>query len=78
METVRRKNKSHWLIPMLQTAKDQYRTKLWEQRLMGVGMLIISAIFLWLCGPANEDCSVVLFTIPVGCLLLFSKNIWIA
>lgn len=77
MEAYRRKTKSHWLVSFPQMTRNQYHAKLWEQKLIGIGMLIISVIFLWLCGPANEDCSAVLITAPLGLLLLFSEKIMI-
>lgn len=77
MEAVRRKNKSHWLMSMPQMTERYYLEKLLEQKLMGVGMLVISKVFLWMCSTGNEDCGAVFLIAPLGLLLLFSKKIWI-
>ena len=35
--------------------RNQRRRKLFEQRMMGIVMLVITAIFVWMCSTANED-----------------------
>lgn len=77
MEANRYKNKPHWLVLFPQTTRDQYRAKLLEQKLMGIGMLVISAVLLWMCSTSNEDCGAVFITAPIGLLLLFSRKILI-
>lgn len=57
--------------------RNQYRRKLLEQKLMGIAMLVISAVFLWMCCTANEDCGAFLIIAPLGLILLFSREIWI-
>lgn len=63
--------------------RNQWRRKLLvEQRLMGVGLLAISAIVLAFAITAtrveDKDCTILFVTLPLGFTLLFSKRIWIA
>ena len=57
--------------------KTQDRRKFWEQKLMGVVMLIITALIIWMCAGTNDDCGAVFITAPLGLFFLFSKQIWI-
>lgn len=57
--------------------RNQRRRKLCEQRMMGVVMLVITAIFAWMCSTANEDCGAAIITGLMGIFLLFSKEVCI-
>lgn len=50
-----------------------------EQRLMGVGLLLICAFVLWLCSigttPEDQDATVVVLLAPLGLWMLFTKEI---
>lgn len=54
-----------------------YDMKFLKQKLVGIGMLIMSAILLWMFSTDREDCGVVFITIPLGLILLFGRKIWI-
>lgn len=53
------------------------RQKFWEQKLIGIVMLIITALIIWMCAGTNDDCGAVFITAPLGLLFLFSKQTWI-
>ena len=57
------------------------RKKMIEQRLMGIGFILISFFVLAIAStgttPEDSDCTVIFFTVPVGVALLFSKDQWI-
>ena len=59
------------------TRNEKRRRKLLEQRLMGFAMLIVSALFLWMVWGTGEDAGALLVIVPLGLLLLFSKEIMI-
>ena len=59
------------------TRNEKHRRKLLEQKLMGFAMLIVSALFLWMVWGTGEDAGALLATVPLGLLLLFSKEIMI-
>ena len=59
------------------TRNEKRRRKLLEQRLMGVAMLIVSALFLWMVWGTGEDAGALLVIVPLGLLLLFRKEIMI-
>ncbi len=63
------------------TRNQRRRKLLIEQRLMGLGLIAISVLIyvLALTGTTIEDRdgTALLFTLPLGLLLLFSKKIWI-
>lgn len=59
------------------TRNQRRRRKLFEQRVMGVVMLVITAIFIWMCSTANEDCGAAIITGLMGIFLLFSKEVCI-
>ena len=59
------------------TRNEKRRRKLLEQRLMGVAMLIVSALFTWMVWGTGEDAGALLVIVPLGLLLLFSKEILI-
>lgn len=50
-----------------------------EQRLMGVGILLITAIILWMASRGaiteDSDCTAALVTLPLGLWMLCSKHI---
>lgn len=50
-----------------------------EQKLMGIGLLLICAVMLWLCstGTTPEDCdaTAVVLMAPLGLWMLFTKEI---
>ena len=50
-----------------------------EQRLMGIGLLLICAVVLWLCStgttPEDQDATVVVLLAPLGLWMLFTKEI---
>jgi hypothetical protein len=61
-----------------QSTRNQRKRKLLiEQRLMGLVMIVITAVFVWMCASANEDCTAALLTGPIGLIMLFSKKVWI-
>ena len=59
------------------TRNQRRRQKLFEQRMMGIVMLVITAIFIWMCSTANEDCGAAIITGLMGIFLLFSKEVCI-
>jgi len=59
------------------TRNEKRRRKLLEQRLMGVAMLIVSTLFTWMVWGTGEDAGALLVIVPLGLLLLFSKEIMI-
>lgn len=59
------------------TRNEKRRRKLLEQKLMGLAMLIVSALFLWMVWGTGEDAGALLVIVPLGLLLLFSKEIMI-
>lgn len=59
------------------TRNEKRRRKLLEQKLMGFAMLIVSALFLWMVLGTGEDAGALLVIVPLGLLLLFSKEIMI-
>ena len=59
------------------TRNEKRRRKLLEQRLMGVAMLIVSALFTLMVWGTGEDAGALLVIVPLGLLLLFSKEIMI-
>lgn len=56
-----------------------YAHKLFIQKLMGLGILAISVFVIWFAANGEtveeRDITPVLFTIPLGISLLFSKEI---
>ena len=65
---------------MRRKEKNQRRRRLFiKQRLMGLGLIAVSAIGVWVCARGvtieERDCTFLLFTLPVGLALLFSKNL---
>lgn len=50
-----------------------------EQRLMGIGLLLICAFVLWLCStgttPEDRDATAVVLLAPLGLWMLFTKDI---
>ncbi len=50
-----------------------------EQKLMGVGLLLICAVVLWLCStgttPDDQDATAVVLLAPLGLWMLFTKEI---
>lgn len=59
--------------------RNQRRRRLFiQQRLMGLGMIALTVLFVWLCSTGNEDCGAALLTGPLGLYMLFSKDIVIS
>ena len=65
-----------------QTTRNQcrlYRRKMVEQKLMGLGLLVVCAFVLWLCStgttPEDQDATVVVLLAPLGLWMLFTKEI---
>lgn len=58
-----------------------YKRKILMQKLMGIGMLGISAIVIIIAmhgnTPEDSDATPVLLFIPIGLSLLFSRKCWI-
>ena len=50
-----------------------------EQRLMGIGLLLICVLVLWLCftgtTPEDQDATAVVLLAPLGLWMLFTKDI---
>ena len=50
-----------------------------EQRLMGIGLLLICAFVLWMCStgvtPEDQDATAVVLLAPLGLWMLFTKEI---
>lgn len=50
-----------------------------EQKLMGIGLLLICIIVLWLCStgttPEDQDATAVVLLAPLGLWMLFTKEI---
>lgn len=59
------------------TRNESRRRKLLEQKLMGLAMLVLSALFLWMIWGTGEDAGAFLIIAPIGLLLLFSEDILI-
>lgn len=62
--------------------RNQYRRKmLIKQRLMGLGLIAISAAIVWIASTGTtveeRDCTAILLTLPMGLAMLFSKSILI-
>lgn len=57
--------------------RNQRRRKMFEQRLMGVAMLVIAVFFIWMTATANEDSTGGLLVGAMALPLLFSRNLWI-
>lgn len=49
-----------------------------EQRLMGIGLLLICAFVLWMCStgvtPEDRDATAVVLLAPLGLWMLFTKE----
>lgn len=54
-------------------------SKQMEQKLMGIGLLLICAVVLWLCSkgatPVDQDATAVVILAPLGLWMLFAKDI---
>lgn len=52
-----------------------------EQRLMGLALVLISVLLIVICSNGatveEQDATAVLFTLPLGLYLIFTKNICI-
>lgn len=51
--------------------------KLRKQRLMGVGLVLLSWLMLYLCltgGPGDQDATAVLLTLPLGLYMVFTEE----
>ncbi len=60
------------------TRSQHRQRKFLEQRMIGLVLLMISAVLAWMFWANNEDCGAVFLIAPLGLFLLFSKRIWIA
>lgn len=57
--------------------RNQRLRKMFEQRLMGIAMLVIAIFFIWMTATANEDSTGGLLVGAMSLPLLFSRNLWI-
>ena len=59
--------------------KREYRRSMIIQKLMGLGLLGASALYIYICSqsPNMEDISPTLFMIPTGLILLFGRRLMI-
>ena len=59
--------------------KNYQPSKLMEQKLMGLVLLVICAFVLWLCStgttPEDQDAKAVVLLAPLGLWMLFTKDI---
>ena len=59
--------------------KNYQPSKLMEQKLMGLVLLVICAFVLWLCStgttPEDRDATAVVLLAPMGLWMLFTKEI---
>lgn len=59
--------------------KNYQPSKLMEQKLMGLVLLVICAFVLWLCStgttPEDQDATAVVLLAPLGLWMLFTKDI---
>ena len=51
--------------------------KFFEQRMMGLAMLIICIGIFAFCAICSEDCTAAILLTPLALTLMFSKKIWI-
>lgn len=58
-----------------------FRLAMVEQRLMGLGLVLISVLMIVICSHGvtveDQDATAVLLTLPLGLYLIFTKNICI-
>lgn len=59
------------------TRNQRRQRKLLEQKLIGIGLLVITGLMVWMCGGANEDCGAAIITAPLGLILLLDRKIWL-
>ena len=63
----------------MKMTRTQFRKKLREQRLYGLGMLLISALAIVVAATGNSiegrDCTAVFLILPLGLYLLFTRHI---
>ena len=61
------------------SVRDQRRRKFIEQKLMGLGIIAISVVLICIASTGTtveeRDVTAVLLTLPLGLLMLFSKEI---
>lgn len=50
---------------------------MFEQRLIGIALLVMAVFFIWMTATANEDSGGGLLVVAISMPLLFSKKIWI-
>ena len=64
---------------MTRNQRRLYRRKMVEQKLMGLGLLVVCAFVLWLCStgttPEDQDATAVVLLAPLGLWMLFTKEI---
>ena len=69
-------------MKIYQTTRNQcrlYRRKMVEQKLMGLGLLVVCAFVLWLCStgttPEDQDATALVLLFPLSLYMLFTKEI---
>lgn len=60
-------------------SKSQYKRKILEQRLYGIGIILLCALALWVASTGNSvedrDCTAVLLILPLGIYSLFTRKV---
>lgn len=64
---------------MTRNQRRRYRKKLFEQRMLALGILACCAIVLWMCSTGttveDRDATAVVLMAPLGIYALFTKKI---
>lgn len=64
---------------MARMTRMMYRRKKREQRLIGLGLLVLCILVLWICSTGttleDQDAGAVLLMAPMGLYMLFTKHI---
>lgn len=64
---------------MTRNQRRLYRRKMVEQKLMGLGLLVVCAFVLWLCStgttPEDQDATALVLLTPLALYMLFTKEI---
>lgn len=60
-------------------SKSQYKRKILEQRLYGIGIILLCALALWVASTGtsieDRDCTAVLLILPLGIYSLFTRKV---
>ena len=60
-------------------SKSQYKRKILEQRLYGIGITLLCAAALWVASTGtsieDRDCTAVLLIFPLGIYVLFTRKV---